>query len=106
MAPPSIHATIFSFSLVNSDRSFENFPYFGSGDHGGILPASTAARIAFAHGRVSSKVRSDMGAISPGRWQPWQRFCKIGSMSLWNVRVTGAAWSTAACEAAASIVDH
>jgi hypothetical protein len=29
-----------------------------------------------------------MGAASPGRWQAWQFFCKMGRMSLW--KVTGA----------------
>src|SRR6266545_1667238 len=30
-----------------------------------------------------------MGATSPGRWQPWQRACKIGATSLWKVICEG-----------------
>src|ERR1700726_53877 len=32
-----------------------------------------------------------MGATSPGRWQPWQFFCKIGRTSLLNVTAPEAA---------------
>src|SRR5579864_3652683 len=35
-----------------------------------------------------------MGATSPGRWQPWQFFCKIGRTSLLNVTVLEAAPAT------------
>src|SRR5215469_12392024 len=45
----------------------------------------TANFIAPAHGRVSSYVSIENGAASPGRWQLWQRFCKIGATSFVNV---------------------
>ena len=44
----------------------------GSAPHGGISRLVTLARIDFAHGRTSSYERSDIGATSPGRWQPTQ----------------------------------
>src|ERR1700683_2911755 len=39
--------------------------------HGGIWRVSTLSLMALAHGRVSSYVTSDIGAISPLRWQFW-----------------------------------
>jgi hypothetical protein len=30
-------------------------------------------------------VINGIGATSPGRWQPWQFFCKMGRTSLLNV---------------------
>src|SRR5215469_15618765 len=45
----------------------------------------TANFIAPAHGRVSSYVSIENGAASPGRWQLWQRFCKIDATSFVNV---------------------
>ena len=41
--------------------------------------------MAFAQGRASSYVRSDIGAISPGRWQPAQFLKMMGATSLLNV---------------------
>src|SRR6476659_3729564 len=36
-------------------------------------------------GRVSSYVSIENGAASPGRWQVWQFFCRIGATSFVNV---------------------
>src|SRR6201997_1421652 len=36
-------------------------------------------------GRVSSYVSIENGAASPGRWQLWQFFCRIGATSFVNV---------------------
>src|SRR5947209_5057548 len=55
--------------------------------HGGICLAVTRARIARAHGRASSYVTSDIGAIESGRWQASHFSRKIGATSL--VKVTG-----------------
>ena len=38
--------------------------------HGGISRVSTLRLMERAHGRTSSYVTSDIGAIAPGRWQP------------------------------------
>jgi hypothetical protein len=38
-----------------------------SANHGGIFPVATAFLIAFAYGRASLYVISDIGATSPGR---------------------------------------
>src|SRR5215510_9460248 len=51
--------------------------------------------MALAQGRASRYVSKDMGATSPGRWQPWHRFCRIDSTSLLNVICEG---TLAACE--------
>ena len=39
-----------------------------------------------------------MGAASPGRWQPWQFFCRTGSTSLWNVTCKGLGAASAATD--------
>jgi len=49
--------------------------------HGGISRAATRRLIAAAHGRASSKVSNDIGAIMPGRWQLWQCCRRIGATS-------------------------
>jgi hypothetical protein len=51
--------------------------------------------IELAHGRTSSYVRSDIGAMAPGRWQSWQDRWRMGAMSLVNVGV-GSTWPAAA----------
>src|SRR4029450_13983105 len=57
--------------------------------HGGICLEPTRAAIDFAHGRASSYVRSDIGAMLLGRWHD-SHFCwKIGATSLVNVTVLG-----------------
>ena len=66
-APASTQASMAASSAGLRDGSLANSPNRGSANHGGILRSLTASRIAFAHGRVSPYVTSDMGAISPGR---------------------------------------
>ena len=90
-----------------SDKSFENLPYFGSGDQGGILPASTAARIAFAHGRTSSKRRSDARSElrrdddNPGIDSAESALCLYEML-----RVIPAACVSPACAADPSAINH
>src|SRR5215813_8468617 len=55
--------------------------------HGGICRDATRARIDRAHGRTSSKVRSDIGAIESGRWHASHLLWKIGATSFVNVGV-------------------
>ena len=55
-------------------------------------------QIALAHGRTSSYVRSDIGAIPPGRWQLWQERWRTGATSLVNVTCAPGA----ACPAASA----
>src|SRR5580693_2444166 len=50
-----------------------------------MIFCATAIFIIAAHGRVSSYVSIENGAASPGRWQVWQCFCKIGATSLVKV---------------------
>src|SRR4029077_18916666 len=45
----------------------------------------TASFIAPVQGRVSSYVSIENGAASPGRWQLWHFFCRIGATSFANV---------------------
>src|SRR5436190_7268776 len=54
--------------------------------HGGIERAATRVLIERAHGRTSSKVRSDIGAICPGLWHVTQDRCRMGATSF--VKVT------------------
>src|SRR5581483_6260804 len=83
--PPSAHFAMVSISLGFSEWSFKKCPTCGSANHGGIFRRATAAFIALAQGRTSLYVKKDIGATSPGRWQVWQFFCKIGRMSLLKV---------------------
>src|SRR5690348_9734552 len=80
-APASTHATSVCFADSGSVRSFAQVPVCGSANHGGIFLVRTAVFIAFAHGRVESYVRNDIGAASPGRWHSWHLFCKMGRTS-------------------------
>src|SRR4030095_1098023 len=84
-APLSAQSLMARISASLNRRSFLKWPYAGSANHGGICRAITAAFIDFAQGRVSANVMKDIGAISPGRWQVWQFFCRIGRTSLLNV---------------------
>ena len=70
-APASTHLAIVSISSSRSDGSFLKLwmPTCGSRNHGGISCAAVFVLIDRAHGRTSSYVRSDIGAIWPGRWQ-------------------------------------
>src|SRR5215467_1677890 len=81
-APASAHAASVSISRDESFRSFEKRPYSGSANHGGICFAVVFVLIDRAHGRASSYEISDIGATSPGRWQVWQLFWRIGRTSL------------------------
>ncbi len=68
-APASTHFAMVSISLSESDRSFWNswMPTVLSMCHGGIWRACTRFLIDRAHGRDSSKLTSDIGAIESGR---------------------------------------
>src|SRR5216683_2491718 len=50
-----------------------------------IVSFWTCVPIDFTQGRASLKVRSDIGAISPGRWHVVQFLYRIGATSLLNV---------------------
>src|ERR1700682_1868504 len=96
VAPWSAQETKVLMSAWLSRRSLAKWPYCGSANQGGIFWLTTATFIAFAQGRASLYVSSDIGATSPGRWQPWQFFCKIGSTSRLNVTEAGALEAAAA----------
>jgi hypothetical protein len=66
-APPFAHLMITSFSDAVRLRSLRKLPCGASACHGGIVPSLTSSLIDLAHGRTSSYVISDIGAISPGR---------------------------------------
>ena len=67
--PPATQASSVFRSSSLSRRSFSNVPAGASACQGGMCPSPTSSRIALAYGRTSSYVSSDIGAISPGRWQ-------------------------------------
>src|SRR5262249_61946228 len=69
-APAAIHVMIVSIWSSLSDRSFLNFwiPIVLSMCQGGICRDPTRCPIERTHGRTSSYVRSDIGAILSGRW--------------------------------------
>src|SRR5262249_44461648 len=102
-APAFTQLTRVSICSSLSERSFLNFwmPMVLSMCHGGIWRAETRAAIDLAHGRASSYVCTDIGAMLSGRWQA-SHFCwKIGATSFVNVGVFGA--SAAAAGSAATI---
>src|SRR5437762_3807403 len=84
-APPSTHAAIKSISACFRLTSFAYLPTAGSAPHGGIWRDWTFSLIARAHGRASSYVSSDIGAIAAGRWHSTQFLYRIGATSLLNV---------------------
>src|SRR5262245_1269619 len=92
-APLSAHFTIVAISASVNEGSFLNFwiPIVRSMWNGGISRAATLVFIVFAHGRASSYVMSDIGAISPGRWQVTHERCRIGATSFVNVTVCACA---------------
>ena len=90
-APASTQETIWCTSSELRRRSLAKWPYRGSANQGGILPVATCSLITFAQGRVSVYVRSGIGPISPGRWQVWQFFWRMGTMSRLNVGAAKAA---------------
>ena len=53
--------------------------------HGGICRLETRVLIERAHGRDSSNVRRDIGAIEPGSWQLTHLDWKIGATSFEKV---------------------
>src|SRR5207249_1751025 len=73
-------------------------PMAFSTNHGGMTPDRGPRPVRFlierAHGRTSSYVMRDMGAIEPERWHVWQCFCRIGAMSFVKV---GLACATPVC---------
>src|SRR3979409_2699641 len=85
-APAFTQATMVLISFSVSARSFEKCPKLGSVNHGGIIFWLTTRFMLGAQGRACSYVSSGNGAASPGRWQVWQFFWRIGAMSL--VKVT------------------
>src|SRR6266496_1392250 len=84
-APASTHFTSVSRSACDIERSLRKWPNCGSANHGGIFWVRTACFMALAQGRASLYVSIENGAASPGRWQPWQFFCKTEATSLVNV---------------------
>src|SRR5262249_26519586 len=68
-APPSTQPRIVAICCSDNLGSLRNSPWFGSAYQGGISRLTTFSRIDLAHGRTSLYARSDIGAISPGRWQ-------------------------------------
>src|SRR6185436_284479 len=96
-APAATHCTMVSICSSLSERSFLNFwmPTVLSMCHGGICLEPTRAAIDFAHGRASSYVTSDIGAMLLGRWHD-SHFCwKIGATSLAKVTVLPASAAAA-----------
>src|SRR5213593_4900971 len=66
-------------------------PTLRSMNHGGISRCETFAFIERAHGRASSYVINDIGAIESGRWHFVQEACRIGATSFVNVTWPAAA---------------
>src|SRR5260370_14074068 len=86
-----------------SERLFENcwIPTVLSMCHGGIWRVTTRSLMAFAQGRVSWYVTSDIGAAVPLRWHSSHLACRIGATSLANV--TGLVSTFAAMAEAVSV---
>src|SRR5262245_57812354 len=80
-APESAHAVMVASSSSLNRRSLLNLPCAGSASHGGIFLVSTAAFIAFAHGRTSLNEVNAIGAASPARWHSTQRLLRIFATS-------------------------
>src|SRR5262245_10217047 len=76
-------------------------PTFRSMCHGGIWWTLTRSLIALTHGRTTSYVVSDIGAIDPTRWQSWHFAWKIGATSLAKVGLPPAARASARAEGSA-----
>src|SRR4051812_29579121 len=103
-APPAAHRAITFFCSAESRRSFANVPGAASAYHGGMLRSATRRLIACAHGRASAYVRSDIGAISPARWQLTQFAYKIGATSCAKVG-TASDWGAGVWDATAAPQD-
>ena len=93
-APLSTHRAIFviSSSLNEGSRLKCWMPTLFSMNHGGITPGLSRSAVRclmlLAHGRTSSYVIKDIGAIPSARWQFWQLRCRIDAIS--RVKVTSA----------------
>src|SRR3981081_3301201 len=85
-APAFTQATMVLISFSVRERSFEKCPKMGSANHGGMIFCCTTRFMLGAQGRVCSYVSTGNGAASPGRWQVWQFFWRMGATSL--VKVT------------------
>ncbi len=85
--PASTQRAIVAISSSLSDGSFLNdvMPIDLSMWNGGISRELVRVLIERAHGRASSYVMSDIGAISPARWQLTHERWRIGATSLVNV---------------------
>src|SRR5437879_7295571 len=100
-APAFTQATIVLISLSVSERSFAKCPKVGSANQGGIIFCRTTRFMLAAQGRACSYVSSGNGAASPGRWQVWQFFWRMGATSLVKVTLGLAAWP---CELAVKLM--
>src|SRR6266446_9008133 len=91
--PSSTHLTMVATSRSESDGSSLNFwmPTLRSMYQGGISRLDTLILIDVAHGRASSYVMSDIGAMDPGWWQFWHERWRIGATSLVKVTCPGLA---------------
>src|SRR3979490_1410094 len=86
-APAFTQARIVLISFSVRERSFEKCPKLGSANHGGMIFCCTTRFMLGAQGRACSYVSSGNGAASPGRWQVWQFFWRMGATSLVKVTV-------------------
>ena len=80
-APASTHRVMVVISSADRLGSLEKVPIAGSALHGGIVRLATWRWIARAQGRALSNVKSDIGAICPGRWHGVQCFWRMGATS-------------------------
>src|SRR5579862_7816318 len=80
-APAFAQATMVETSCMERERSLAKCPTAGSAYHGGMIFCETTRFMLLAQGRACSYVSSGNGAASPGRWQLWQFFCRIGATS-------------------------
>src|SRR5579863_10492092 len=83
-APASTHCEIVLICSSESEISFLNcwMPTVLSRCHGGMLRVTTRCLMDLAHGRVSSKVTKDIGAIEPLRWHASHFSWRMGATSL------------------------
>src|SRR5205814_9317585 len=84
-APPSGQAAVRATLVVRKRRSVFHLPMFGLACQGRMRRLTATFLIFFAEDLAFSYLRSEKGAISPGRWHSTHRFWRIGSTSLWNV---------------------
>src|ERR1700730_10011705 len=89
LAPVRTQESMVAISASDRRGSLMKSPTLGSACQGGILRFTTASRIGRVQGRVSLYVKSDMGAMSFGRWQTTQFLKKIGATSRLKVTSLG-----------------